>query len=311
MWKSLQNDYDTFIMIADVQALTDHFDNPKKVRSGVSEVTKDLIACGIDPERVTIFIQSLISEIAELTVFYSNLVTLSRLQRNPTVKQEISDKGHIFKDGNVTYGFLGYPISQAADITFCRANLVPVGDDQLPMIEQTREIVEKFNRMYGDVFPLPEAKVTEMSRLRGLDGRKMSKSFRNAIYLIDSADDVREKIKKAKTDSETDVRYDLERKPDISNLMTYYKIATGKEYEEIQNEFKGSKSYASFKEKLAEAIISFLEPIQERRRKYEQDASLVEEILRAGTKRAKAEAQKTMELVRSRMNIDYFSRQRT
>jgi len=238
-------------------------------------------------------------------------VTLSRLQRNPTVKQEISDKGHIFKDGNVTYGFLGYPISQAADITFCRANLVPVGDDQLPMIEQTREIVEKFNRMYGDVFPLPEAKVTEMSRLRGLDGRKMSKSFRNAIYLIDSADDVREKIKKAKTDSETDVRYDLERKPDISNLMTYYKIATGKEYEEIQNEFKGSKSYASFKEKLAEAIISFLEPIQERRRKYEQDASLVEEILRAGTKRAKAEAQKTMELVRSRMNIDYFSRQRT
>lgn len=303
---SLQNDYDTFLMIADVQALTDNFDNPEKVRGSVFEVTKDLIACGIDPERVTLFIQSLIPEIAELTVYYSNLVTLSRLQRNPTVKQEISDKGHIFKGGNVTYGFLGYPISQAADITFARANLVPVGDDQLPMVEQTREIVEKFNRIYGEVFPLPQAKVTEMSRLTGLDGRKMSKSFGNAIYLIDSADDVREKIKRAKTDSEIEVRYDPEKKPDVSNLMTYYKIVSGKDYLEIQDEFKGSKGYAAFKTTIADAIIAFLEPIQERRRKYEKDPTLIDDILKAGTSRVKQEAEQTMMLVRERMKIDYF-----
>lgn len=302
----LQHEYDTFIMVADVQALTDNFDNPEKVRANVREVAMDNLAVGIDPEKATLFIQSLIPEIAELTVFYSNLVTMSRLQRNPTVKEEIKAKGHIFKDGNVTYGFFGYPVSQAADITFCRANLVPVGEDQLPMIEQTKEIVEKFNRIYGEVFPVPQGKIGHFGRLTGLDGRKMSKSFGNAIYLIDTQDEVRDKVKRAKTDSESEVRFDLEKKPDVSNLMTYYKIVSGKDYMEIQDEFKGSKSYAAFKTTIADAIIAFLEPIQERRRKYEKDPTLIDDILKAGTSRAKNEAEKTMSLVREKMKIDYF-----
>lgn len=302
----LQDEYDTFIMVADVQALTDNFDNPEKVRANVREVVMDNLAVGVDPAKATIFIQSLIPEIAELTVFYSNLVTMARLQRNPTVKEEIKAKGHIFKGGNVTYGFFGYPVSQAADILFCRANLVPVGEDQLPMIEQTREIAEKFNRIYGEVFPLPEGKIGSFGRLSGLDGRKMSKSFGNAVYLIDTPDEVRSKVKKAKTDSESEVRFDLEKKSDISNLMTYYKIVTGKDYMEIQDEFKGSKGYASFKERLAESINAFLAPIQERRNKYEKDPSLVDVILKKGTARAKKEAEETMKLVREKMKIDYF-----
>lgn len=303
---ALQDEYETFIMVADVQALTDNFDNPEKIRANVLEVAMDNLAAGVDPHKTTIFIQSLIPQIAELTVFYANLVTLARLQRNPTVKEEIQAKGHIFKGGNVTYGFLGYPISQAADITFCRAHVVPVGEDQLPMIEQTKEIVRRFNKIYGYVFPEPEAKVTEVGRLVGLDGRKMSKSFGNAIYLIDTPQQVREKVKHAKTDSGSEIRFHPKAKPAISNLMTYYKIVTGLNYHDIEAEFKGIKSYAIFKEKLAESIIQFLKPIQERRKVYEKNPSLVQEILRTGTARAKKEAEKTMELVRQKMKINYL-----
>ena len=158
----LQDEYQTFVMIADVQALTDNFNDPQKVRKNVYEVAMDNLAVGIDPKKSIIFIQSLIPEIAELTVFFSNLVTIDRLKRNPTVKEEIQQKKDLFKD-DVTFGFLGYPVSQAADILVFQADLVPVGEDQLPMIEQTREIVRKFNRIYGETLKLPEAKVGRLS----------------------------------------------------------------------------------------------------------------------------------------------------
>jgi len=303
----LQHEYDTFIMVADVQALTDNFNHPEKVRLNVREVTMDNLAVGIDPTRATLFIQSLISEIAELTIFFSNLVTLARLQRNPTVKTEIQDKGHIFKGGNVTYGFLGYPINQAADILFCRSHLVPVGEDQKPMVEQTREIAEKFNSIYGEVFPLPEVKISAFGRLAGLDGKKMSKSLGNAIYLSDDPETVREKIKHAKTDSGSEVRYDLESKPEISNLMTYYKLVAKKEYRDIEKEFENIKSYAVFKQKLTDTINEFLAPIRERRATYEKNPALVDDILKTGTDHAREEAQKTMALVKERMKIDYFT----
>src|SRR5688572_15644608 len=177
----LQDSYDQFVMIADVQALTDNFETPEKVRASVKEVLLDYLAVGIDPTKTTILIQSLIPEIAELTVFYLNLVTLERVLRNPTVKDEMKQKGF---EKNLPAGFAMYPVSQAADITVFNANLVPVGEDQLPMIEQTREIVRKFNSLYGEVFAEPEALLGEVKRLPGIDGNaKMGKSLGNAIYL--------------------------------------------------------------------------------------------------------------------------------
>lgn len=188
----LQDEYDQFVMVADVQALTDNFDNPQKVRESVREVVLDYLAVGIDPTKTTIFIQSLIPEIAELTVYYLNLVTLERVLRNPTVKSEIEQKGF---GKSLPAGFAMYPISQAADITFVNANLVPVGEDQVPMIEQTREIVRKFNSLYGKTLVEPEALIGDVPRLPGTDGRaKMSKSLGNCIYLSDTKEEVEKKL---------------------------------------------------------------------------------------------------------------------
>ncbi|MCB9802802.1 tryptophan--tRNA ligase [Candidatus Nomurabacteria bacterium] len=304
---AMQDQYESFVMIADVQALTDNFAEPEKVRKNVLEVALDNLAVGIDPKKTTLFIQSQIPEIAELTVFYSNLVTVSELQRNPTVKNEIGDKGHIFKGGNVTFGFLGYPVSQAADITFLRANVVPVGEDQKPMLEQTNEIIRKFHNYYGELFPYPQGVYGEIARLSGLDGRKMSKSFNNAIYLSDSPEEVEKKVKKAKTDSDTVnlVRFDEVKKADVSNLMQYYSIATGKTLKEIEKEFKGITSYKVFKDQLIVELNNFLAPIRARRKKYEENPDLVWKILKKGTAQAKKEAEKTMKLVKEKMMIWY------
>ena len=191
----LQNSgkYDQYILIADVQALTDNFNNPEKVRKNVKELVMDYLSCGIDPEKTTIYIQSMIPEVAELTVYYSNLVTISRLQRNPTVKTEIAQKRDIFGE-SVTYGFLGYPVSQAADITALGGEVVPAGEDQEPLIEQCREIVRKFNSIYGEILKEPEILLSEGKRIKGLDGNeKMGKSLGNAIYLSDSEEEVSKK----------------------------------------------------------------------------------------------------------------------
>jgi len=301
----MQEEYDTYLMVADVQALTDNYDNPQKVRDNVFEVVADNLAAGVDPKKVTYFIQSQIPEIAELTIFFSNMVTVSELQRNPTVKNEISDKGKIFKDGNVTFGFLGYPVSQTADIAFLKAEIVPVGEDQLPVIEQGNRILKKFNSYYGNIFPHIKGVVGKVARLAGLDGKKMSKSLGNAIYISDSAEEVSKKIKKAQTDSENKVYYDSEKKPEISNLMEYYKIATGKTFKEIEKEFEDIVYYSEFKEKLTEELNNFLEPIRKRRKKYEENPQLVWDTLEEGRKKVRIEAEKTMMEVREKMKIDY------
>jgi len=194
----LQEKYTQFVMIADIQALTDNFEHPEKVRNNVLEVTLDNLAVGVDPAKTTFFIQSQIPEITELTIYFLNLVTLARLKRNPTVKDEMKQKGY---GENVPAGFLMYPVSQAADILFCKASLVPVGEDQLPMIEQTNEIVEKFNRLYGETFQKVKALIPETSRLVGIDGKtKMSKSLGNAIFLADSPKEIEEKVMAMYTD---------------------------------------------------------------------------------------------------------------
>lgn len=296
---ALQDEYNTYIMIADVQALTDNFNDPKKVRKNVFEVTKDNLAVGINPEKSTIFIQSMIPEIAELTVFFSNLVTINRLKRNPTVKEEIQQKKALFKD-DVTFGFLGYPVSQAADITAFQADLVPVGADQLPMIEQTREIVRKFNHIYGETLKEPEAKIGDFPRVLGMDGRKMGKSLGNSISFTDSDEEIRNKIKGALTD-ELGGR-------NLLNLLEQFSEDTEK-ITRFNQEFKdGSIRYSELKPLLAEAIIKKLKPIQEKRAYYDQNPKLVEEILIAGTKKARILAQETLAKVKEKMFINYFEK---
>lgn len=305
----LQDEYDQYIIVADVQALTDNFNNPEKVRKNVREVTMDNLACGVDPEKSSIFIQSMIPEIAELTVFYSNLVTIARLERNPTVKAEMQQKKELFgEDGmSVTYGFLGYPVSQTADITAFEANLIPVGEDQLPMIEQSREIVRKFNSIYGNVLVEPEAMVGNVARVKGLDGNnKMSKSLNNAIYLADSDDEINNKIMSAITDPQKIRKFD-KANPDICMVGYYHKIFTPEnERNEVFHECKnGLRGCVDCKKQLAKNIINHLSPIREKRRYYEQNFKLVDDILFDGTKKAGKIAKETMGKVRKAMKIDY------
>ena len=225
-WVKLQDEYECFFEIADVQALTDNFDNPDKVRKNVKELTLDLLSIGIDPEKANIFIQSKIPEIAELTVFYSNLVTMARLYRNPTVKTEIKQKKELFgNDGeSVTYGFVGYPVSLAADITALSGEVVPVGEDQLPLIEQCREIVRKFNNIYGETLKEPEHLLSPTPRIKGLDGmEKMGKSLGNAIFLTDDTEIVSKKIMNAVTDP-SKIKKDDPANPDICMVYYYHKL---------------------------------------------------------------------------------------
>ena len=306
--KELENEYESFVMIADVQALTDHFKEPEKVRDNVMEVAFDYLASGLDPQKTTFFIQSKIPQIAELTVFFSNLVTINTLKRNPTVKGEISEKKDIFgtKGEKLTYGFLGYPVSQAADITIVRADIVPVGQDQLPMIELTREIVEKFHRIYKtEIFPLPQAKLSQAPRIMGLDGNaKMSKSLNNAIFLKDGSEEIKEKIKTAKTDSFSTIAYDPKKRPEISNLVLIYSLIRSITPQEAVKEI-GDVNYTSFKSKLAEDLIKFLEPIREKREELEKKSAEVMSILNEGTQKTLTRAEETIKLVKEAMKIKY------
>ena len=234
-------EYDMFILIADVQALTDNFNNPEKVRKNVRELAMDYLSCGIDPEKTTIYVQSMIPETAELTVYYSNLVTIARLQRNPTVKTEIAQKKDLFGE-SVTYGFLGYPVSQAADITTFKGELVPAGEDQEPLIEQCREIVRKFNSIYGETLVEPKEVLSEGKRIKGLDGNeKMGKSLGNAIYLSDSEEEITRKVMGALTDPAR-IRKDDKGNPDICMVAYYHNLFSKKEdYEKVCEECKAGK----------------------------------------------------------------------
>ena len=307
----LQNsgEYDSFIMIADLQALTDNARNAEKVRDSVLEVALDYLAVGIDPAKSTIFIQSQIPALSELTMYYMNLVSLSRLERNPTVKTEIKSKE--FGEG-VPTGFVVYPISQAADITAFKAHLVPVGEDQLPMIEQTREIVRSFNSTYRPVLIEPDALTpdTEITkRLPGIDGNaKMSKSLNNGIYLSDDETTLKQKVMSMFTDPEHIYIQDPGKTKD-NTVFTYLDVfAEDKEkVAEMKAHYeRGGLGDVEVKNYLFNVLNEILAPIREKRAEFARDPGAVYEMLRAGSERANAVADKTLREVRAAIGVDYF-----
>jgi len=300
----LQHEYDTLCEIADVQMLTTHFEHPELLKQTVRLVCLDYLAAGIDPDIATIFIQSTIPEIAELTVFLSMIVTVNVLRHNPTIKTEAKQYG--FEEA-MTYGFLGYPVSQAADITFCKAHLVPVGEDQMPHIELTRKIVRRFNELYGPTLVEPEGLVGEVGRLPGLDGNtKMSKSLKNCINISDTPEEVAARVGSAVTDPARIHAKDPGH-PDICNVFTYQKVFNPAFIPELEANCKaGTIGCVACKKTLIAALNELLEPMRERRRKYEANPDLVTQILQAGTRRARELGQETLADVRRAMKIDYF-----
>lgn len=300
----LQEEYDTFIIVADVQALTTHWETPELLKENVREVTLDNLACGLDPEKTSIFVQSMVPQIAELTVFFGLYTTVSRLKHNPTIKTEAKQYG--FTD--MTYGFLGYPVSQAADILFCRADLVPVGEDQLPHVEVTRFAARRFNELYGEVFPEPEALVSEVSRLVGLDGgAKMSKSLGNAIYLKDDPKEIAKKVMSAVTDPAR-IRKTDPGHPEICTIFAYHKAFNAEEVPEIEGSCRnGTIGCVACKKNLAAKLEEILAPVRDRRKLFEAPG-VVDEILMAGTERAVRAGEETMGRVREAMQTDYWKK---
>ena len=307
-WVKLQNEYETFIEIADVQALTDNFNNPEKVRKNVRELILDLLASGIDREKASIFIQSKIPQIAELTVYYSNLVTIARLERNPTIKTEIAQKKELFGNNgeSITYGFLGYPVSQAADITALDGEVIPVGDDQIPLIEQTREIVRKFNSIYGETLKEPEYMLSKTTRIKGLDGNeKMGKSLGNAIYLVDSEEEITKKVMGALTDTNK-IKKDDKANPDVCMVYYYHKLVND-DVKTVCEECKnGLRGCVLCKKELINKLNEYLKEFKTRRKYYEDNPELVEEIIKEGTEKALAKAEITIKKVKESMKINYF-----
>lgn len=318
--KRLQDEgnYDEmYVMIADSQALTDNFDNPKKIQDNLYEVILDYLSIGLNPDKVTFFIQSQVDELTTLTYYYMNLVTVSRLQRNPTIKTEIVQRGF---EKSVPVGFLNYPVSQAADITAFRANLVPVGNDQLPLLEQTNEIVRSFNRIYGDTLVECEAILSKNEieqRLPGLDGNaKMSKSLGNCIYLSDSSEEVYKKVMSMYTDSDH-ININDKGKIEGNMVFTYLDVFSNDEqiskYSEFSSLDEMKKKYqegglgdVKIKKVLYEVIEELLIPIREKRNYYENNMNEVKEILKNGTIKAKNKAKETLDEVKKAIGIDYF-----
>lgn len=299
---ALQHEYDTYLIIADVQALTTNWESPEQLGRDVREVAKDNLAVGIDPDVATIFVQSMVPSIAELTIFYSMFVPVNVLRHNPTIKTEAAQKG--YKELN--YGFLGYPVSQAADITFCKAHLVPVGKDQKPHLELTRKIVRRFNELYGEVLVEPEAMIQGV--LMGLDGSaKMSKSLDNAIYLSDPVEEVERKVKMAVTDPAR-IRKDDPGHPEVCTVFSYQQEFSPVFAEELEGSCRrGEIGCVECKKRLAATLNAMLEPIRERRAYYDSRPEIVEKILLAGTRRANEAGEQTLAQVKNAMKIDYFS----
>ena len=307
-----------YIMIADAQALTDNAEHPEKVRQNIMNVALDYLACGIDPEKSTIFIQSMVPELTELTFYYMNLVTVSRVQRNPTVKAEIQMRNF---EASIPVGFFCYPISQAADITAFRATAVPVGEDQLPMLEQCKEIVHKFNSVYGETLTEPEIVLPSNKaclRLPGIDGKaKMSKSLGNCIYLSDEAEDVRKKIMSMFTDP-NHLRVEDPGRVEGNPVFLYLDAFSRPEhFEEFLPDYKnldelkdhytrGGLGDVKVKKFLNNVMQAELTPIRERRKMWEQRIPEVYEILREGSKAAEAKAAETLRDVKAAMKINYF-----
>ena len=299
----LQHEYDLFVIIADVQALTTNWERPEQLSNDVREVAKDYLAVGIDPSVATIFVQSMVPQIAELTIFYSMFVPVNVLRHNPTIKTEAAQKGY----NDMNYGFLGYPISQAADITFCKAHLVPVGKDQKPHLELTRKIARRFNELYGEVLVEPEAMIQPL--LKGLDGNaKMSKSLDNAIYLSDPADEILRKVKTAVTDPAR-IRKDDPGHPKVCTIFAYHKEFNAGFVPELEKMCKqGQIGCVDCKTRLAAKLNEMLDPIRDKRAYYDTHLDEVDDILIAGTKRAIEAGAQTLAEVKHAMKIDYFGK---
>jgi len=303
----LQHEYDSFIIIADVQALTTHFQHPEALENNVLDIAIDYLSTGIDPDISTIFVQSEVPQIAELTAFYSMLVMVNVLRHNPTIKSESAQYG--FKD--LSYGFLGYPVSQAADITFCKADLVPVGEDQLPVIEVTRKIVRRFNSLYRPVLIEPKTLMGSCSRLVGLDGKaKMSKSMGNAIFLSDNRETICDKVKTAITDPGRITLKDRGN-PDVCVVNQYLRFFSPGDYDNICNMCKNALiGCTACKNLLTDNLSMLLNPIGDKRRKLEENLPMVREILYSGSQRAKAAGQETLVQVKEAMGMGYFQQDR-
>ena len=314
-----EGDYDEmYLFAADSQALTDNFDNPRKIRDNVFEVALDNLACGIDPNKVNYFIQSEVSELTELTFYYMNLVTVSRLYRNPTVKEEIKSRG--FED-SIPAGFFTYPVSQTADITAFKANIVPVGDDQLPMIEQAREIVRKFNSIYGETLVEPEAMLPKSEnerRLVGTDGgAKMSKSLGNCIYLKDSAEEIKRKVFSMYTDP-NHIKVSDPGKVEGNVVFTYLDVFCKedsfekylpeyKNLDELKDHYRrGGLGDMKIKDFLNDVLQEELKPIREKREELAKNPEYVYSVLKQGTENARKKAAETLKEVKKAMMLDYF-----
>lgn len=302
-------EYESFIMIADQQALTDNARDPEKIKRSLTEVALDYLAVGLDPTKSTIFVQSQLPELHELTMHYLNLVTLSRLERNPTVKSEIKQKNY---ENSIPAGFLIYPVSQAADITAFKATTVPVGEDQLPMIEQTREIVRSFNSIYGDVLVEPEAVIPKNNicgRLPGTDGKaKMSKSIGNCIYLSDDADTIKKKVMSMYTDP-NHIRVEDPGQVEGNTVFTYLDVfaPNKEEVEEMKAHYtRGGLGDMKVKKYLNEIMQAELEPIRKRREAFAKDMDYVYKVLKDGSNTAREVAAKTLTEVREAIGLEYF-----
>lgn len=303
----LQSESDkSFYMIADLQALTDNASNPEKVRSNVIEVALDNMACGLDPKKTTMFIQSKIPEIAELTVLFLNLVTLARLKRNPTVKDEMKQKGF---GENVPAGFLAYPVSQAADILFCKSNLIPVGEDQLPVLEQVNEIVDDFNRLYGETFSRVKHLVGSTPRLMGIDGNvKMGKSLNNAIYLSDSLEELTKKVMGMYTDPKH-IHVEDPGQVEGNVVFAYLDIFDSNKYEleELKTHYKkGGLGDVVIKKRLITVLENIIGPIRAKREELAKNPEAIMKILEEGTIVAQNLAKETMVEVKKALKINYF-----
>ncbi len=315
-----EGDYDRmFVFMADVQALTDNADNPEKIRQNIIEVALDYLAAGLDPEKCTLFIQSQITELAELTTYLMNLITVSRVQRNPTVKTEIKMRNF---EANIPLGFFCYPVSQAADITLFKATTVPAGEDQEPMIEVARELARRFNQIYGEVLVEPNIMLPENAtarRLPGTDGKeKMSKSLGNCIYLSDSADEVWQKVRSMYTDP-NHLNVSDPGQVEGNAVFTYLDaFSTDADFAEFWPEYqnldelkdhyrRGGLGDMKCKKFLNNVINKMLEPMRQRRHQWEQDIPGIYEILKKGTEQARETAAQTMDEVRHAMRIDYFN----
>lgn len=313
-----EGNYDEmYVMIADAQALTDNFDNPKKIQDNLHEVILDYLSVGLNPDKVTFFIQSEVNALTTLSYYYMNLVTVSRLQRNPTIKTEIKQRGF---EQSVPAGFLSYPVSQAADITGFDANVVPVGEDQLPLLEQTNEIVRSFNRIYGETLRECEAYLEEndiAKRLPGIDGNaKMSKSLGNGIYLADTKEEVYKKVMSMYTDP-NHIKVEDPGKVEGNMVFTYLDVFSTDEQiskysdfsslDEMKEQYKkGGLGDVTIKKVLYQVLEDLLEPIREKRKYYEEHMDEVEKILKEGTEKAISKANETLKKVKRAIGIDYF-----